>query len=154
MTTAAAASGDSDPNRPTLSRDKTPQQRKAESHDFPTEKAGAPPAMTVKGARSYPAVSDAGEYRGRPMLYSMSPGERQTQEEKVLKLALDEMRAFAAKRNGPAIPKTAAITDYDVRAFDLDYSSSPTIVLTAKLPVTGAKRTAGLHLLRDYRCAS
>ena len=73
------------------------------------------------------------------MLYSMSPGERQTQEQQVLKLALDEMRAFAAKHNGPAIPKTAAITDYDARAYDLDYSSSPTIVLTAKLPVTGAK---------------
>jgi hypothetical protein len=57
----------------------------------------------------------------------------------VLKLALDEIRAFALKHNGPVIPKTAAITDYDVRAFDLDYSSSPTIVMTAKLPVTGTK---------------
>jgi len=95
--------------------------------------------MSAKGARSYPAISDAGDYRGRSMLYSMSPGERQTQEQQVLKLALDEIRAFAVKHNGPAIPKTAAITDYDVRAYDLDYSSSPTIVLTAKLLVTGAK---------------
>jgi len=73
------------------------------------------------------------------MLYSMSPGERKTQEDQVLQLALDEIRAFAAKRNGPAIPKTAAIADYDARAFDLDYSSSPTIVLTAKLPVKDPK---------------
>jgi hypothetical protein len=73
------------------------------------------------------------------MLYSMSPGERNTQEDQVLKLALDEIRAFAAKRNGPAIPKAAAIADYDVRAFDLDYSSSPTIVLSAKLPVKDPK---------------
>jgi hypothetical protein len=139
ISAAAAASDDSDPNRPMLSRNKTPQQRKAESRDFPEEKPGAPPVMTAKGARSYPAISDAGSYRGRPMLYSMSPGERQTQEQQVLKLALDEMRAFAAKRKGPAIPATADITDYDVRAFDLDYSSSPTIVLTAKLPITGDK---------------
>ncbi len=138
ITPAAAASDDSDPNRPTLSRNKTPQQRKAETADFPEEKPGAPAVMTTKGARSYPAISDAGNYRGRPMLYSMSPGERQTQEQQVLKLALDEIRAFAAKRKGPAIPKTAVITDYDVRSFDLDYSSSPTIVLTAKLPITGA----------------
>ena len=55
----------------------------------------------------------------------------------------DEIRAFAAKRKGPAIPAKAAITDYEVRAFDLDYSSSPTIVLTAKLPVTGATVPAG-----------
>ena len=137
ITAAAAASDDSDPNRPMLSRNKTPQQRKAEASDFPEEKPGAPAVMTTKGARSYPAVSDAGSYRGRPMLYSMSPGERQAQEQQVLKLALDEMRTFAGKRKGPAIPATAAITDYDVRAFDLDYSSSPTIVLTAKLPITG-----------------
>ena len=139
ITAAAAASDDSDANRPTLSRNKTPQQRKAEASDFPDEKPGKPAVITTKGARSYPAVSDAGSYRGRPMLYSMSPGERQAQEQQVLKLALDEMRAFAAKRKGPAIPATATITDYDVRAFDLDYSSSPTIVLTAKLPITGDK---------------
>ncbi len=52
---------------------------------------------------------------------------------------MDEIRAFAAKRNGPAIPKTAAVTDYDVRAFDLEYSSSPTVVLTAKLSTAGVK---------------
>ena len=56
----------------------------------------------------------------------MSSGERQVHEQQMLKLAMDEIRAFAAKRNGPAIPKTASITDYDVRAFDLEYSSSPT----------------------------
>jgi hypothetical protein len=139
VTPAAAASDDSDPNRPVLSRNKTPQQQKAENSDFPLEKPGAPPVMTTKGARSYPAISDASTYHGRPMLYSMTPAERQTQEQQVLKLALDQIRAFALKHNGPVIPKTAAITDYDVRAFDLDYSSSPTIVLTAKLPVTGAK---------------
>jgi hypothetical protein len=69
----------------------------------------------------------------------MSSGERQVFEQQTLKLAMDEIRAFAAKRNGPLIPKTAAITDYDVRAFDLDYSNSPTVVLTAKLPVASAK---------------
>ena len=97
----------------------------------------------MKGARAYPAISDAGDYHGRSMLYALSPGERQVQEQQVLKLALDEIRAFAAKRNGPPIPKTAAITDYDVRAFDLDYSSSPTIVLTAKLPITEPKAPPG-----------
>ena len=58
-------------------------------------------------------------------------------------MELRDLRAFAAKRYGPAIPKTAAITDFEVRAFDLDYNSSPTIVLTAKLPVTGATAPPG-----------
>jgi len=103
--------------------------------DAVSAKNDAPYTAGMKGAKAYPAISDASDYRGRPLLYSMSPGERQTQEQQALKLAMDEIRAFAAKHTGPAIPKTAAITDYDVRAFDLDYSSSPTIVLTAKLPV-------------------
>ena len=69
----------------------------------------------------------------------MSTSERQVQEEQLLKLAMAEIRAFAAKRNGPPIPKTATITDYDVRAFDLEFSNSPTVVLTARLPVAAAK---------------
>src|SRR5215467_3648025 len=136
--TAQAASSESDPNRPTLSHTSKPKPPTTNASDLATPKE-ALAAGTAKGARSYPAISDAGDYRGRPMLYSMSPGERKTQEDQVLQLALDEIRAFAAKRNGPAIAKTAAIADYDVRAFDLDYSSSPTIVLTAKLPVKDPK---------------
>jgi len=137
-TAQAATSNESDPNRPTLSHTSKPKPPTTNASDLATPKE-AMAAGTAKGARSYPAISDAGDYRGRPMLYSMSPGERKTQEDQVLQLALDEIRAFAAKRNGPAIPKTAAIADYDARAFDLDYSSSPTIVLTAKLPVKDPK---------------
>ena len=133
MTQAAAASNDNDPNRPVLSRTKTTKPQI--TADAPSAKNDVPFTAGMKDAKAYPAISDAGDYRGRPLLYSMSPGERQTQEQQTLKLAMDEIRAYAAKHNGPAIPKTAAITEYDVRAFDLDYSSSPTIVLTAKLPV-------------------
>jgi hypothetical protein len=136
---AAAASNDNDPNRPMLSRTNTPRKQNQASSDLAPEKVGTPVTAPIKGARAYPAISDAGDYHGRPMLYAMSPGERQIQEQQVLKLALAEIQAFAAKRNGPAIPKTAAITDYDVRAYDLDYSSSPTIVLTAKLPIKDTK---------------
>ncbi len=133
MTQAAATSNDNDPNRPVLSHNRTAKPQI--TSDAVSAKNDAPYTAGMKGAKAYPAISDASDYRGRPLLYSMSPGERQTQEQQALKLAMDEIRAFAAKHTGPAIPKTAAITDYDVRAFDLDYSSSPTIVLTAKLPV-------------------
>ena len=86
--------------------------------------------------RSYVAVSDAGQYTTRSMLYSMTPEERQHKAPQMLALALSEVRAFAAKRPGPAVPKTAAITDYDLRIFDLDTSNTPTEVLSAKLPLT------------------
>jgi len=139
VTQASAASNDNDPNRPVLSHTKTTKAPVQSTPDFPESKDGTMPSVTGKGLRAYPAISDAGQYESRSLIYSMSSGERQGFEQQALKLAMDEIRAFAAKRNGPAIPKTAAITDYDVRAFDLEYSSSPTVVLTAKLPVAGAK---------------
>jgi hypothetical protein len=138
-TQSAAASDDNDPNRPVLSHTKTNKPQTQTATDVSPGKTGAASAAPIKGARAYPAVSDAGQYQTRSLLYSMSSSERQVQEQQVLKLAMDEIRAFAAKRNGPAIPKTAAITDYDVRAYDLDFSSSPTLVLTAKLPVAAEK---------------
>jgi len=140
ITPAAASSNDNDPNRPVLSRSKT--TKSAASHtaaDSDFTKADAAFPTAAKGARACPAISDAGHYESRPLLYTLTSGERQIQEQQMLKLAMNEVRAFAAKRNGPPIPKTAAITDYEVRAFDLEFSSSPTVVLTAKLPIAAAK---------------
>lgn len=137
-TQAAAASNDNDPNRPLLSRNRTTKQTYTSATDTRSTKSDAP-WTSAKGGRAYPAISDAGHYELRPLIYSMSSGERQVQEQQMLKLAMDEIRAFAAKRNGPAIPQTAAIPDYDVRAFDLEYSSSPTLVLTARLPMPESK---------------
>lgn len=140
ITPTAAASNESDPNRPVLSRNKPTKTSAAPAAASAIAKNDAAAPQPAKAARAYPAISDAGQYETRSLLYSMSSGERQVFEQQTFKLAMDEIRAFAAKRNGPPIPKTAAITDYDVRAFDLDYSNSPTVVLTAKLPVASAKQ--------------
>ena len=75
----------------------------------------------------------------RPLLFAMSAGERDERSRQMLAIAMDELRKFAATRKAPPLPKTAAITDYDLHAFDLDFSNSPTLVLTAKLPVAAAK---------------
>ena len=138
VTEAAAASNDNDPSRPLLSRNQTTKKTYTSATDSTSTKSDAP-WTSAKAGRAYPAISDAGHYELRPLIYSMSSGERQVQEQQMLKLAMDEIRAFAAKRSGPAIPQTAAILDYDVRAFDLEYSSSPTLVLTAKLPMPQSK---------------
>jgi len=139
ITPAARSSNDSDPNRPVLSHTKATKAPAASVPASAATEANLASQHSAKAARAYPAISDAGQYESRSLLYSMSSGERQVFEQQTLKLAMDEVRAFAAKRNGPLIPKTAAITDYDVRAFDLDYSNSATVVLTAKLPVASAK---------------
>jgi len=57
----------------------------------------------------------------------------------MLNLALTETRNFAAKHPAsPQLPKNAKIDDYDLRFFDLDFSNSPTLVLSAKLPMASA----------------
>ena len=140
VTQASAGSNDSDPNRPVLSHTRTTKPSVQSSSDFPSTTTAGKYSAVGKGSRAYPAISDAGQYESRSLIYSMSSGERQVQEQQLLKLGMDEIRTFAAKHNGPAIPKTAAITDYDVRAFDLEYSSSPTVVLSARLPVVGSAK--------------
>lgn len=95
--------------------------------------------LATLGRRSFPAISDAGNYEMRSLLYAMGSSERVDKSQQMSALAMDEIRKFIAQRHGPAVPKTATIADYDLRGFDLDYSNSPTLVLTAKLPVVGAK---------------
>jgi hypothetical protein len=139
ITQAAATSDDSDPNRPVLSHTKTTKPVAAPAMAPASAKADAASSHAPKTIRAYPAISDAGQYPSRPLLYSMTSGERQVFEQQAVNLAMNEIRAFATKRNGPPIPKTATLTDYEVRAFDLEYSSSPTLVLTGKLPMAGAE---------------
>ena len=99
--------------------------------------------MVSLGRRSYPAVSDAGSYDTRSLLYAMTPVERQDKSQQMIALAMEDIQKFVSQRKSPAVPKGKAITDYDLRAFDLDFSNSPTLVLTATLPVEGAKALRG-----------
>ena len=76
-------------------------------------------------------------------MYSMDSAERNNKSQQLRALAMDEIGKFIAKRKTPALPKAATISDYDLRAYDLDFSNSPTFVLTATLPVAGAKALRG-----------
>ncbi|HKD83477.1 MAG TPA: hypothetical protein VKB58_01925 [Terriglobales bacterium] len=142
----ARSPDENDPNRPILRRG-SPASIVERSTAKPTGNSPAPaeatPASVVEGGsvarHSYPAVSDAGKYETRSLLYAMSPAERESKTEQMSSLSLDEIKKFIAKRNTPGLPKNARISDYDLRAFDLDYSNSPTFVFMATLPVPGAK---------------
>jgi hypothetical protein len=150
---STASPDESDPNRPVLRRGPQPKQ---------TASAPAAPSATGKqvaamhdaqgklmttmaelGHHSYPAISDAGVYETRSLLYSMDSTERNNKSQQLRALAMDEIGKFIAKRKTTALPKGAAISDYDLRAYDLDFSNSPTFVLTATLPVAGAKALRG-----------
>jgi hydrogenase maturation protease len=77
------------------------------------------------------------------MVYTMSDEEREQRSAQLVQLAMNEIRAFASKRNAPPLAKTARITDYQLRAFDLDLSNTPTFILSAKLPVPGKTTVRG-----------
>jgi hypothetical protein len=105
--------------------------------------AKAASASAVEKPRTYVAISDAGKYESRSMVYTMSDEEREQRSAQLVQLAMNEIRAFASKRNAPPLAKTARITDYQLRAFDLDLSNTPTFILSAKLPVPGKTTVRG-----------
>ena len=154
---SSPSSDDNDPDRPVLSHSNKPAGASTKTAtagaSTVTSTAATKPASgsaaASKNAKAsagtpvqfYAAISDAGTYANRSFLYPMSPEDKQQKAPALLAMAMAQMRAFASKRPGPQIPKTASLNDYDLRAFDLDFSNTPTLVLTAKLPVasTGSK---------------
>ncbi len=79
----------------------------------------------------------------RSLLYNVAGVEKDRLAQQLIKLAMGEIGQFTAKRNAPALPKAATITDYELRAFDLDFSNTPTLVFSAKLPVPNKKTLRG-----------
>jgi hypothetical protein len=130
-----------DPDRPLLTRGDQPSAPQPKP-SVPVAGTSAPAGKSHakdSSSRSLAAISDAGKYETRPLVYATTPEMQQHLAESLRELALADIRAFAAKHvTGPQLPKNAAITDYDLRFFDLDFSNSPTLVLTAKLPMPTA----------------
>jgi hypothetical protein len=152
----AASGEENDPNRPVLRRGTPPPATTKPAAPTTVSPSTAKSVAAMEGAqsklmttmasmgrRSYPAVSDAGPYQPRSLLYAMNAEERSARSDQMRTLALTEIRAFISKRKTPPLAKTVAIADFELRAFDLDYSSSPTLVMTAKLPVESAKALRG-----------
>jgi len=170
----ASSPDENDPDRPTLHRGKPTAQPNASKPSATTAKVSAAkpapataaaeppkaasPALAPQPARAYPAISDAGVYETRSLMYPMTSAEKEERGKPMLALALDEVRAYHNKRQqaqttakAAAKPqaKTAAkppnfsISEYDLRAFDLDFSNSPTFVLTAKVPAPTGQPAAG-----------
>ncbi len=155
-TSSSSASPDeNDPNRPVLRRGRAGSSTASASEPYdaaatqptPATKAGQaqvmPTTTSQLGRRSYPAISDAGQHEMRSLLYPMNSVERTDKTDQMSALALNEVRKFVAKRTTPGLPKTATITDFDLRGYDLEYTNSPTLVFTGKLPVASAKALRG-----------
>ena len=150
VSSSAVSPDENDPNRPMLRRGKPTQSSTASTAAFADLEETKPSAAKGKGStnamtitRSYPAVSYAGPFETRSLLYAMNDSEHASKTEQMSALALDEIRKFIAQRHSPALPKEAAITSPDLRSYDLDYHNNPTLVFTAALPVAGVKAFGG-----------
>jgi hypothetical protein len=169
-----SSSDENDPNRPTLQRGKPTSQpntsaaasaasKTTASKTPPIKVAAQPPkapgpATSPQPGHAYPAISDAGVYETRSLMYPMTQTDKEERGRPMLALALDEVRSYHNKRQqATAAPKAAAkgraktaarppnfvVSEYDLRAFDLDFSNSPTFVLTAKVPAPSAQPPTG-----------
>ena len=93
-----------------------------------------------------PAISDAAGPDPRPYAYSLKPEEEQKLRKKILLLAANEVRAWAAQPESAgsqpaahasrpgrmAKPPEPSFEDVQLHAFDLSNSNEPVLVLTAK----------------------
>jgi hypothetical protein len=77
------------------------------------------------------------------MLYSLSGADREHAAQELQKLALEELTLYTTKRKVAPLPKSARLVEYDLRAYDLDFSNSATLVFTAKLPALDKKTLNG-----------
>ncbi len=144
-------------DRPVLKRGApTPAEQKKrnaavtalESTKIPKDspKPSAPASAPSEPVELIPAISDAAGPEPRPYAYSLKPDEEQKLRKKILAVAADEVRAWAAPPESAAskpatrAPRPAAKTkqpepsfeDVQLHAFDLSNSNEPIIVLTAK----------------------
>ena len=137
----APSPDENDPDRPVLTRGDQPQtpQPKPSVAVSKISTAAAKPNAKNASTRSLAAISDAGKFETRPLIYTTTPERQQELAQRMSALALADVRTFADKHTpGPKVPKDAALKDYDLRLFDLDFSNSPTLVYTAKLPIAAA----------------
>jgi hypothetical protein len=111
-----------------------------------SRKPSATPSAPSEPVQLIPAISDAGGPEPRPYAYSLKPDEEQKLRKKVLALAADEVRAWAAQPDSagskpsarpsqPASktkPPEPSFEDVQLHTFDLSNSNEPIVVLTAK----------------------
>jgi hypothetical protein len=153
-----------DPNRPVLKRGApTPaevkkrdaaiaaslsQANKKDSHQSSTSRATASAqAPAAAPVQLIAAVSDASGPEPRPYAYSLKPEEELKLRKKILAMAADEVRAWAAQPEAAGASQPAAhaarpgvkakppepsFEDVQLHSFDLSNSNEPVIVLTAK----------------------
>jgi hypothetical protein len=168
-TPPASAEPEEDPNRPVLKRgaptaadlkkrnasQPAPAPTGKDLHK-PSTPATAAAAATAGPVQLIPAISDAAGPDPRPYAYSLKPDEEQKLRTKILALAADEVRAWAAQSAEATGSQPAArasrpaskarlpqpsFEDVQLHAFDLSNSNEPVLILTAKAQMPARANT-------------
>jgi hypothetical protein len=145
-----------DPNRPVLKRGApTPADLKKRNASVPTtaspktakdlHKPSGAPSVPAEPVQLIAAISDAAGPDPRPYAYSLKPDEELKLRKKILAMAADEVRGWAAQPESvgspaahasrpvsKAKPPEPSFEDVQLHAFDLSNSNEPVVVLTAK----------------------
>lgn len=108
----------------------------------PTSVPSAAARVAVKGTgstgvtRVLPAISDAGGPEPRPFSIELSPPEQQRLTGLIKAMASGELESYAKAH--PTGPRPGGLEDVQVRSFDLSFSNSPLLLLTAHAGVAPA----------------
>ena len=140
---------ESDPDRPVLRK----TQAGANPTDVAAEKMTPPvgppnvaapakvaPQSTGEPWKAYIAVSDPEKTDYRPFSYDLKPDERAHYAEKMQKIAALSLQKWALSHGGVKLNPKLTFTDFDLRAYDVDYSNNAELIFTASYaPVATAK---------------
>lgn len=126
-----------DKDRPTLRRtvrgqNPTADQNAAEEVMMTPLRSAAAPASIRRPAgkdAEYIAISDLEETDYRSMAMALTPEEEAGHRQKLFTLVQKELATYTSAR-GIKLPPVLNVTDYELRAFDADYSNNPQLVLT------------------------
>lgn len=125
----------SDANRPVLRRGKPGEEQatKLGNEKIPMKVPEKPPAGLAK---VQVAVSDATNTESRPYAWKWANADEEKKiRTSIERLALEAVRSYAAKTNGPTPGKLA---DVEIHAFDLEYNNSAEVILSARVLPTVA----------------
>ena len=140
---------ESDPDRPVL--------RKTKAGANPTDaemKLSIPTGVTNVAApakvapqagpeqlKSYAAISDAEKTDYRPFAFDLKDDEKKVMAAKLQKIAAFNLQKWALAHGGVKLLPNLTFTDFDLRAFDVDYSNNPELIFTASFSPTATAKT-------------
>ncbi len=149
---AASSRGDEDSERPILRRGKPAQQLAVDAQLPETaakpgaghasaKEAALPASTTVEPVEVLTAISDAGGPDPRSYVMPLRADEQAKYGDQMRRLAYAAIQKFAATRPQHKPAAAAALSDVQLKVFDLHYNNEPDLVLSARLPQTSPAGT-------------